>query len=82
MRDNYRRSALFVALRVCLLCAIECQKLPTATALELREKTAGDATHNNAMRLCIYVLYYRYLQRVPRAPAALHAACRRDVHVR
>ena len=29
MRDNYRRSALFVALRVCLLCAIECQKLQT-----------------------------------------------------
>ena len=35
MRDNYRRSALFVALRVCLLCAIECQKLPTM--LESRE---------------------------------------------
>ena len=56
MRDNYRRSALSVGLRVCLLCAIECQKLPTT--LESREN--GGRRHSQqrkyAMRLCIYVL--------------------------
>jgi len=45
---------------------------------------AGIVRKRRAMALtttqCGYAsTYYRYLQRVPRAPAALQAACRRDV---
>ena len=51
MRDIYRRSTLFVRQRVCLLCAIVCQKL--LTTLELRENSGR---HDNTMPLCIHVL--------------------------
>ena len=51
MRDNYRRSVLFVGLCVCILCAIECQKLPTT--LESREN--GGRRHSQQRNAAMHL---------------------------
>jgi len=51
MRDNYHHSALFVRLHVCLLCAIECQKLPMT--LESREN--GGRWHSQQRNAAMHI---------------------------
>ena len=48
MRDNYRRSAFFVGL---LLCAIECQKLPTTLESQENGGRRHSQQRNAAMHL-------------------------------